>query len=514
MKRLSPALLVLSAFVVVKILIHLFTANTLGFHRDEFLYLALGRHVDWGFWSNPPFIGVVGWFIQTFLGDTLLATRLPSALAGGALVLLTGLMVRDLGGGRFAQGLCGTAMLLSVAWLRAFSMLQPVPFDILCWTFLSFATVRWLKTGEIRWYYRIGVGVGIGFLIKYSMVFWMAAFLPALLLTPKRSILWTRTQVIAGLLAFVIFLPNLLWQWYYNFPVLTHMKELAENQLQNVDPGNFLKDQILMQGPGGALLWMAGLLFLLSAKSMRAYRLCGWFYLFMILIFLALNGKSYYTLGAYPVLMAAGAVFWEGYLKNIWLRMVVVVAVALPGIWLFPIGVPVWPAEKLVEYCKNLQDAGVEVTRWEDGQLHALPQDYADMLGWTELADIVKMAIDTAGNDHYVVFGENYGQAGSISHLCPAGLKDRTYSFSDAYKLWAPEHLPAGTHTLIYINDELGEDVDALFADKRKIGAITHPLARERGTGVWLCRQPRSDLDAFWSERVRYVRNLYHIPAR
>lgn len=118
MKRLPAFVYIPLAFALFKILLHLATANTLGFHRDEFLYLALGRHLDWGFWSNPPFIGFVSWLSQNLLGDSLIATRFLSALCGGGLVLLTGLLVRDLGGGRYAQVLCGTAMLFSIAWLR------------------------------------------------------------------------------------------------------------------------------------------------------------------------------------------------------------------------------------------------------------------------------------------------------------------------------------------------------------------------------------------------------------
>lgn len=150
MKRLLPVLYIPLAFALVKILLHLTTAATLGFHRDEFLYLALGHHLDWGFWSNPPFIGFVSWVSQNLLGDSLLSTRILPALCGGGLVLVTGLMVRDWGGGRFAQVLCGAAMLFSIAWLRAFSMLQPVPFDVFFWALLSFGLLKWLKTNDMR----------------------------------------------------------------------------------------------------------------------------------------------------------------------------------------------------------------------------------------------------------------------------------------------------------------------------------------------------------------------------
>ena len=204
MKRLS-ATYILLAFVLAKILLHLLTADQLGFQRDEFLYLALGRHLDWGYWSNPPLIGMISWCSQTFLGDSLLATRLPPALAGGGLMVLTGLMVRDLGGGRFAQIVCGTGMFFSIAWLRIFSMLQPVPFDVLCWALLSFGLLKWLKTNDQRWWWWIGAAAGVCFLNKYTLVFWVAALLPVLLLTPRRNILLTKAPWMAAGLALGVF---------------------------------------------------------------------------------------------------------------------------------------------------------------------------------------------------------------------------------------------------------------------------------------------------------------------
>lgn len=512
MKRLSAPAYLLLFFVLLKVLLHLFTANTLGFHRDEFLYLELGRHLDWGFWSNPPLIGVISWCSQTFLGESLLATRVPSALAGGGLVLLSGLMVREWGGGRFAQVLCGATMLFSIAWLRTNSMLQPVPFDVLSWAWLSFLLVKWLKTEDPRWWWWIGAAVGIGFLNKYSLVFWVAALLPALLLSQRRKVLLTPAPWLGAGLAALIILPNLIWQWHYNFPVVQHMAELARNQLDHVEPGNFLKDQLLMQGLGGMLVWLAGLVFLLRSRDMQPYRLVGYFSVAVVLIFLAFNGKSYYTLGIYPALIAAGAVYWERIVQRPFLRTALVAGVVLLGIPFFPIGIPIWSAEHLSAYTQRMNASGVEVSRWEDGELHALPQDFADMLGWSELAAVVDSAVGMAGLNNCIIYGENYGQAGAVSHLCSAGIRARTVSFSDSYRLWAPEDLPAGANTLIYINEEMGDDVKNAFADIQQVGCITHPLARERGTCVWICRQARGDINAFWKQNVKEVREAFHLP--
>lgn len=478
-------------------------ANNLGFHRDEFLYLALGRHLDWGFWSNGPFIGLLAWFSQTFLGDSLWATRLLPALAGGALVLLTGLMVRRLGGGQVAQLLCGVAMLGSLAWLRAFGMLQPVPFDVLCWAALSYLLLRWLKDEDPRWWWAIGAVAGVGFLNKYTLVFWAAALLLALLCTPQRRVLLTRAPWMAVALALLIVSPNLWWQCRHDFPVVSHMRDLAKEQLSHVEPLNFLVDQLLFHGLGGMLVWLPGLWLLLRGESGRPYRLAGWFYVAVLFLFLVLKGKSYYTIGAYPVLIAAGAVQWESWLRKTWLRLsflVLVIALSLP---LVPVGIALWDEYGLVAYFQRMKLE--PALRWEDGKVHALPQDYADRLGWPELAAHIDTAFLRGGDPRQVLlYCENYGQAGAAETLCKGG-KRTAVSFSDSYRLWAPKRLPAEVNTLIYVNDELGADVQALFADIQKVGEITNPLAREHGTSVWLCRSPREDFPAFWEKRVREV---------
>ena len=503
------------AFALVQVAVHLLTANNLGFHRDEFLYLSLGRHLDWGYWSNGPLIGVISGLSRLLLGDSLVATRVFPALAGGMVVLFSGLMVRDWGGGRFAQVLNGTVMLCSLAWLRAFGMLQPVAFDILFWTLMSWGLFKWLQTNDMRWWWWIGVFAGAGFLNKYSVGFWALALPLAFLPVSRRTVLASRYPWQAVLLAVAIILPNIWWQWRYHFPVVGHMRELASSQLVHVQPLNFLLDQLLMHGPGGALVWVSGLVFLFRAKEMAPFRLLAWHYVAVLVIFLLLNGKSYYTLGLYPALIAAGAVSWERLVSGIWLRVALPALVVLLAIPLLPGGIPLWPAERLKNYFHWLTyDAGIDaLVRWEDGELHDLPQDYADMLGWNELAALADTAFARAGDPNTVlVYCENYGQAGAVEQLGSPAIRPRLVSFADAYRLRVKEQLPGQLNTLIYVNDELGDDVANLFADVQKIGEITNPLAREQGTGVWLCRSPRANLSDFWAKRVGEIKALYGLP--
>jgi hypothetical protein len=497
------------AFLLVlgKIALHLATANNLGFHRDEFLYLALGQHLDWGYWSNPPFIGAISWISQHILGDSIWATRFLPALSGAGMLWIMALTVRSLGGGLFAQLLSGLSLFGSIAWLRAFSMLQPVPFDIFFWAWLSYLSLQWLKTKEAKWWYYMGIVAGFGFLNKYSIGFWAISLLVGLLFTANRRVLGTRGPWYALGIGLVIALPNIIWQWKSGFPVFEHLKALNDTQLQYVKSSDFIKGQFLMHGPF-LFIWVAGALVLLQSKKMLNYRALGWQYLVLIALLLLLKGKEYYSLGAYPVLFAVGAVYWERNIQKLSMRIIFTSLLVLFSIPLLPTGLPLFPTTKLVAYFKWLsQDLGVEgPLRWEGGNLHVLPQDYADMLGWDELAAATDRALAQAGDlNNCIIYGENYGEAGAIDHFChkphPPAI-----SFSDSYLLWAPDTLAPNVNTFIYINDELGDDVKDLFTDIQPMGGITDSLAREYGTMVYLCRQPKRSFPAFWAERMREVR--------
>ncbi len=498
----------IAAVAVVKLLIHLYANQYYGFHRDEFLYLALGKHLSWGYWSNPPLIGWLSALVQATLGGSVLALRLVPALVGTALVLLTGLTARELGGGRYAQVLAAVVALLSPAHLRSSLMFMPVIIDIFFWAALAFLILRYLNTEHRRYLLYFGLVFGLSLLNKYSTVFFLLPLLGALLLTPYRRLLWKPATGGAALLALAVFLPNLIWQYQHGFPVITHMQGLAEEQLVHVDPVDFMVSQLLMNLPS-CFVWLAGLWWLFSAAG-RPYRLLGIHFLLALALLLLLRGKSYYTLGLYPLLMAAGSVFWEEKVRRPAFRWAVPAAILAFQLPILPLGLPLLPLPDMVEYCRQLRDKyGLEgPMRWEDGRLYRLPQDYADMFGWDELFEATLAAYEKArSNGEVLIYGEGYWEAGIISHYGPAHGLPEAVSFSDSFRLWVPDSTNA--RTLIYINDELGEDVKELFADIEIVGGIEHPYARERGTKVYLCRNPRQPVGPFWAKRVAQVRATF-----
>lgn len=496
-------------FALAKFLLHLFTNTNYGFHRDELLYLALGKHLDWGYWSNPPFIGFISFLNQSIFGDGLFATRLAPAFFGSATLFLICLMARDLGGKKYAQILAGVAGLTSLAYLRSSHMFQPVVIDIFFWALASWLVIRYLSDQENKWILWLGVALGIGFLNKYSVAFLILAIILAFIATPMRNIFLKKQTWLAASVALLIVLPNLIWQWQNNFPVISHMQELSQSQLTNVNPFIFLMDQILMHF-WGFLIWIPGLLFLLFNIKIKRYRVVGWIYVFTLLLFLVLNGKNYYTLGVYPMLMAAGGVFWEKQLNVDWKKYALAGFIFIGNIPLLPAGLPILSIENSIKYFAYFANSmGVDsLTRWERGNVEALPQDYADMLGWEEFGRLVDKALEQSGNpDACFVYAENYGQAGAVMHFAKHPKLKGVSSFSDSYRLWVSENIDPQLTMLIYINDELGEDVQDLFSDIELIGEIENQYARERGTMVYLCKNPKENFREFWRGRVLMVRN-------
>lgn len=486
--------------ILAKLAIHLPFIADYGFHRDEFLYIALGDHPAWGYWSNPPLIGWLSWLIQHTIGDSIWAMRSLPLVAGCLLVATVVYTCKALGGRIWAQALAGVAVSCTMPLLRAAHMFQPVIFDILFWTLLTYLIVQYLNEQHQRYLLWFGVVFGLGLLNKLSMLFFLFAFIPVLFISSQRKILRQQATWLAAGIAIVLALPYLLWQIVHDFPVISHMQELRANQLVNVELGNFLIDQILFNLPA-LLIWVMGLAYLLRSST---YRLLGHFFLAVILVFILFSGKSYYTLGAYPILVAAGGVAWEKLGKKWVYPILLLISLGL-GYVLLPFSLPVLSVPKMVEYCQDRVDEGVDgPMRWEDGEIHSLPQDYSDMLGWEEFAPLVAKAVEQLPEGApYFLYASNYGQAGAIDYYGQAYHLLPCTSFADSYRLWASPETTA--EVLIYVNDELGDDVAALFADVDLIGTIENPEAREFGTQVYLCRSPQSSFPDFWRSRYEMV---------
>ncbi len=510
--RVSPELLLITGLALCKLAIHFLTNTNYELHRDTYLYLALADHPDWGYISVPPVTPMIGKLGMALLGDSAFALGFFPALIGAIAVIVIAMLVKELGGKSWAILLACTAFIFSPAFLRSNTFLQPVSFDQFSWLLSGYFIVKLVQSQNSKYWIHLGILWGLAFLNKYAIVFFVLAFLLALLLTPERNLIRSKYFGIGLLLGFFIILPNLIWQHAHNWPVVGHMEELRRTQLVNVRVADFILLQFLMN-LHAVIVWLCGLAFLLFSQAGRKFRVLGLTFLFTVFILLMLSGKAYYTLGVYPILFAAGGVAIENWFAQRWrfMKPVILAIMILIFLPVLPYSVPVLSFDKMAAYAEASKKFGLEgALVWEDGRVHRLPQDYADMTGWRELAECVIAAyqsLPAAEQADCAIYADNYGQAGAIRYYSkPHGLPE-PICFSETFILWAPDSVIQ--QTLIYVNDELGEDIQYYFANIALAGRVNNEYFRENGLQVYLCRNPRRDFQEFYREKVGRLKSRY-----
>jgi hypothetical protein len=495
---------------LINVAVHLCFYNTLGFHRDELLYFSLGRHLSAGYASLPPFTGLMAWVMIKCIGSTLFAARLLPAVFSGILVLVVSGITKEMKGGVHARILAAVGVLLLPINLRAFYFFMPVFFDVFFWTLLFYLVILWINSKKDIFILLIGIISGIGIMNKYLILLQLFCIAIVLVFSPDRELFFRKSFRVAILLALILVSPNIIWQVSNHFPAFTHMHALRDSQLVHVDRMAFLSDQLFIMFVAVFFVF-PGILFFLLSRKMKPYRLLVIASLMVVLILWLLRGKNYYTAGIYPFLIATGAVYWETVLKSRISRVLFVSILVLLTVPVVPAGIPILPAKELASgFAWEKQHIGMGAfLRDEKGVYHALPQDYADMLGWDELTVIAAKAYRQVDKSSCFFYCENYGQAGAITVLGKDRGLPEPVCFSESFFYWAPRELPVNITSIIYINDTLGEDIRHLFPNIRIIGKVSNPLAREYGTTVYLGTNPVTSFNAFYRKRIREITNPF-----
>ncbi len=497
----ASGLTLLLGLALLKFLLPFLAHPEFEFHRDEFLYLAMGKHLDWGYLENPPIIALLARLTHALFGDSLFAAHFSPALAGALIVIISGLMVHELGGGRFAQALAAVAYLMAPAFLRTNTLFQPVSFDQLFWALAAYLFIRILKQESPRLWLAFGVVVGLGLLTKYTMLLFVFAVFASMLLTPARKMLRTKWPWLAAAIASVLWLPNLIWQHAHGWPFIEHMQMLNRTQLVNVAPAGFILMQVLMSF-SASFVWMFGLYFYFSRKE-QAFRAAGWIYVVCFALLLFMSGKPYYLLPTYPLLFASGSCALEKYVlrtQRAWLKPALIAFIIFSNIMGVPYGVPILSVSTLEKYmafmANNLGLA--EPLRWEDGKLHRIPLDYADMLGWeNQAATVAKVFHSLAPEEQKqcVILASNYGQAGALEYHAKQHALPQVISYHGSFYLWGPGN--ASREILLTVGID-AEDLQPHFQTVESAGMITHPFARENNVPIFLCRNAHVSLQEAW----------------
>ena len=476
---------ILLVLVTMKIILQYLVVNPVyELHRDEFLYLNQAYHLAFGYISVPPFTAVIAKIVY-LLGGGLFWVRFFPALFGALTVVFVWLIIEEIGGSLFSRILASAALIFS-ALARINILFQPNSFDILTWTIVFYLLIKFIKSEKSGWLYLLSVVIAVGFYNKYNVIFLLAGLVIGLLLTYQRKILTKSSFWKALILSLLILAPNIIWQVANHFPVFQHMKVLKANQLDNNTSMDFLKSQLLFFF-GSLPLTVAALFAFIVYKPFRPFRFIGISFAAVLALFALMKAKGYYAVGIYPIIIAFGSVYICNILSKKWRSVIIPLLIIINlGIFILTLKVvyPVYTPAEIREHAQPFEKFGM--LRWEDGKNHNLPQDFADMIGWREMADksfAAYKTIPSAELENTLIICNNYGQAGALNYY-NKGKMPEAYAFNTDYIYWLP--YKSKIDNVIVVGKKPSDEIIRLFKDCKLMGAVENKYAREYNTGIYL----------------------------
>ena len=491
-RRDNLTLLAIASLVAV---VHIATNGRYGFHRDELQTLSDSLQMDWGFVAYPPFTPLVERLAMTLFGHSMIGLRMFSVVSQSAVVLLSGLMARELGGGGLAQITAAIAVALSPLSMFEGTEFQYTTFDYLWWVLIAYLVIRMLNSNDPRWCVPIGAVIGLGFMTKYTMGFYVAGIVGGMALTGARRFFQSKWLWIGAALAFLICLPNLIWQFRHDLISLHFLQHIHARDVRQGRSQGFWLDQFrIATNLASAPLWIAGLFF--SFRNQR-YRMLGWMYVIPLALFAATKARFYYVGAAYPALLAMGAVAGERWISNLrrtwrWtIEVALFAGMAVCGIYFALVIIPWASSGRLREFA--LKNNG----------------DLREEIGWDDLVRAVADVRDGLTPEQRENFGivvGNYGEGGAITilgseyHLPPA-IQLTNSGWLRSY----PASLP---NTLIVVGWRQ-QQLDAAFTGCRVAGHNGNSLGvkneeSEDNPDIYVCGPPKQGWAEFWRTHQRF----------
>jgi uncharacterized membrane protein len=495
-------------FILVKLALHFSTNTNYELLRDEMLFLNMGEHLSAGYSTVPPLTGLFAFLILKIFGFSVFGVRFFPALMGALSVYVISSVVREFGGGLLALALAASAYIFAPGFLLVDTLFTPNAFEELTWLLITWSIFRMVKRRDPRYWLLTGILVAIAFLNKYSVLFLVAGFVPALLFY-NRSLLTSVYLYISVFIGLIIITPNIIWQYQHGWPVMIHMSELKSSQL---DFSSYLDfpTSLYAFSQGSSVIWLTGLIFLLFSGREKEYRYIGLASLVIFMLLFLMKGKGYYALGLVPFLIAFGGYVIEKYFRPSLIYVILSVSL-VASVAAIPSGLPVLSFENYSNYVNKTRNFILHpLLKWDDGVRHDFSQAYSDMNGWEKLSSLVAAAyysLDEQEKRGCTIYGErNYGYAGAVYFYGRKHSLPEAITFHDSYVFWAPDSIPEGP--MIYIYRDINK-LDELFNDIRLVGSVDDKFFREARLKVFLCKSPKADIRQIYKDLARREKSRF-----
>lgn len=489
-------------------LLHLITNlnGAYGFFRDELYYIACSDHLSFGYVDQPPFSLFLLKLSRVIFGDSLTAIRLVPSLSHALTIVVTGMIVKEMGGKSFAIFLAGLAVFTSFINTGMSLIYSMNAIDIFIWAIAIYLLLRIINSEEKKYWVLLGLVLGIGLLNKISVLFLGAGIFVGLILTHRQSFA-TRWPYLAGVIAFLIFNPYIIWNATHDWAHLEFIHRASAGKYSGRTYLDFINEQILLPNPIALPLWLGGLFTLFFYAPLKKFRILGWVYITAFLIlFLNRTSKGEYLAPAYSMLFAAGAIWIEQKLANSWQK---VVRYSYAGLLLIsftfflPLILPVLSVPDYIAYAKKI---GMAPTSAENKQLAELPQFYADMFGWKEKARDVAKAFQTLSPEDQAkcaIYSDNYGRCGAIDFFGKEYNLPKSVGSHNNYWWWGTREYTG--EVVLILGGDLEDHKDD-FESCEQVGVSTcqYCMPYENNVKIFIGRKLKASIKDAWPSTRHY----------
>ncbi len=498
---------ILSLFIVF---VHFYTNAyaSYGYFRDEFYYLACANHLALGYVDQPPFSIYVLAISRFILGDSLFAIRFLPALASGLTVFIAGLMVKKMGGGRLAVLFSCLSVIVAPIFLAMNTFYSMNSFDWLFWTLAAYIVTIIIVEDDYKHWIGLGIVTGLGLLNKIDILWFAIGLLTALLITEQRKQLKTKFLYIGGAIALILFMPFIIWNVTHDFATLEFIRNATQYKYASQTRLDFLTGQLTLLNPLTIPVWLSGLYFFFFDEDGKHFKIIGIIFVVTFLI-LILNGhsKAEYLAPAYPMLFAGGGIFLERISKIkywVWIKYALPVLLLASGIILAPLALPILPVSSYISYSKKL---GLAPSSSEGKKLTELPQFYADMFGWENMASSVSKVFESLPEEekkNTVIYARNYGEAGAIDFYRKKFPLPRVICPHNNYWFWG--YGDKNTKTVIIIGGTM-EDHLKVLKEVKKAGIIKnkYSMPYENNLPVYIGRDLKVPIEKIWNREKNFI---------
>ena len=494
---------------LIYLALHMATSTRYGYFRDALYYFACSEHLAFGYVDQPPLIALLAWLVRHTTGTSLPSLIFWPALAGSGRIVLTAAFARELGAKKFGTALAAVLAAVPAVWWVVNHQFAMNALEPLFWGGCAYVILRLVKTQNPRLWLAFGVIAGVGLENKYSIGIFAFALLVGVLLTQERRILFTPWILAGGFIAFLIFLPNLIWNIQHHWPFLELMHNISATGKDVIlPPGRYLLQQVMTMNPITFPFWFGGLIFYFLSRDMRPYRVFGWAFIITIVFFMITHGKDYYSVPAYVMMLAGGAAAAERLLTGsrfavhpklrVILKTACLILPPMLVIPVLPLVLPVLSVDAFLRYQSHLP---FEVPKGETSFAGAaVPQYYADEFPWPDMvarvAEVYK-SLTPEEQTKTAIFCDNYGQAAAVDFFGPKYGLPKAISGHQSYFIWGPRNYTG--EIVIRVGASEAEALKK-YESVEVAASLNNPYALwYENQPILLCRGLKLNLQTDWS---------------